>query len=897
MRAIVRAPALVRMSNGYSIDHTARMGWPLVGREAELRLVDDALSAPTTGGTVIAGPAGVGKTRLATEIAARAQARGCEVAWVRATGSATSIPLGAFAQLLSAADLRLPEGVELLARARRALIERAAGRRLVLCVDDAQLLDDASATVVHQVVAAGEAFAAATVRSDEPAPDAVRALWKEELCTRLELGALSRDEVDALLAAALGAPADGATVTALWKRTRGNALFLRELVRHGLDGGLLADEGGLWRWRGRVEGGPRLAELVDLRIDGLRTATHDLLELVAVGGPLEVGLLPPDAAAALEELERRELAVRRTDGRRRFVDVAHPLHGEAVRARLAATRLEALHAQLADALEARGARRGGDLLRLATWRLEAGAAGHGALFGRAAFAALAAHDQGLAERLARAAIQADAGFDAELALGRALAASGQGVEADRVFAGLAKQARDDRERAAVALARARNLFWGLDRADDADSVLKEAERRVADEPLRHQLAAQRARLTAGQGRPEAALAAARPLLEDGEVDERARITAAIGATEALFSTGRTDESVALADAWLPAARRRREELPHAEPVLLGMRAMALRLGGRLVEATTQSENAYRLLLERRSAPATAVEAHSLGFIWLARGRVRTALRLCRESAALLREGDSVGMRAVALAGAAQAAAQAGEADAAQSAIAEMERTPLSHKGFALELGLARAWSAAANGELTRACALAREAAERATERRQDGYAVRALHELCRLGDPATAAPQLVQRAGRVDGPFAPAAAAHATALVAGDAAAMMAAAESFADQDALLAAVEAAEAAAAAHREAGRQASARGAVARAGLWLAECEGARPPTLPAAQAADLTPREREIALLAAAGSSSREIADRLVLSVRTVDNHLQNAYRKLGVRRREDLPRVLTRKFT
>jgi DNA-binding CsgD family transcriptional regulator len=54
-----------------------------------------------------------------------------------------------------------------------------------------------------------------------------------------------------------------------------------------------------------------------------------------------------------------------------------------------------------------------------------------------------------------------------------------------------------------------------------------------------------------------------------------------------------------------------------------------------------------------------------------------------------------------------------------------------------------------------------------------------------------------------------------------------------------------------------------------------------------------PREREIALLAAAGASSRDIADRLVISVRTVDNHLQNAYRKLGVTRRQDLPRVLS----
>jgi DNA-binding CsgD family transcriptional regulator len=64
-------------------------------------------------------------------------------------------------------------------------------------------------------------------------------------------------------------------------------------------------------------------------------------------------------------------------------------------------------------------------------------------------------------------------------------------------------------------------------------------------------------------------------------------------------------------------------------------------------------------------------------------------------------------------------------------------------------------------------------------------------------------------------------------------------------------------------------------------------------LAAPDAVDLTPREREIALLAAAWASSQEIAGRLVISVRTVDNHLQKAYRKLGVTRRQDLPRVLS----
>ncbi len=907
----MRAPARGRLSNAYSsagacgcsdaglgrrggVHQTPGMPWPLVGREAELEAVAGLLAEQSAGGVVLAGPAGVGKTRLAAEVSQLAASRGCTVAWVRATRSAASIPLGAFAPLLPATDARLPGGAELLARARHALAERAEGRRLMLCVDDGQLLDDASAALAHQLVASGEAFATVTVRSDESVPDALRALWKDELCVRLELGALARGEVDDLLVAGLGGPVDGGTAATMWGLTRGNALFLRELVRHGVEGGRLTEDGGLWRWHGRVEAGTRLAELVDLRVDGVGATARAVLERIAVGGPLELDLLGPDAPEALEALERSELVERRTDGRRRLVDVGHPIHGEAVRARLTPTRLETIQAQLADAVEAHGARRGGDLLRVATWRLESGATGDAALYARAAERALAVPDPALAERLARAAVRAGPEFRTELVLGRALAALGQGVDADQLFADLERQAPDDSERAAVAVARARNLFWTLHRADDADAVLRRTEPRVRDDGLRHELAAQRARLTAAHGRPRAALAAARPLLEDGSVHDRARTTAAMGAVEALLQCGRTDEAVALAEAWLPVAARLRDELPPAEPVLLGMRALALRLAGRLVEATTLSERNYALLLPRRSAPATAVEANMLGLIWLARGRVRTALRFCRESAALLRDGDGVGMLAYAVAAIAQAAAQAGEPGTARAAITEMERTPLGHTGFAVELVLARAWSAAAGGELGRARTVAREARELAGSRGQDAYTVRALHELCRLGDPATAAPELARLADRVDGPFAATAAAHAAALVAGDGAALLAVAERFAEQGAMLVAVEAADAAAAAHRDAGRQSSAAAAAARLRLWLTECEGARPPTMLATpNAVDLTPREREIALLAAAGSSSREIADRLVVSVRTVDNHLQNAYRKLGVTRRQDLPRVLT----
>jgi DNA-binding CsgD family transcriptional regulator len=108
-----------------------------------------------------------------------------------------------------------------------------------------------------------------------------------------------------------------------------------------------------------------------------------------------------------------------------------------------------------------------------------------------------------------------------------------------------------------------------------------------------------------------------------------------------------------------------------------------------------------------------------------------------------------------------------------------------------------------------------------------------------------------------------------------------------------LLAAEAKAAAARAHRAAGRDASANASQERAAALAAACQGARTPGLgPAMPVSVLTPREREVALLAAAQASSREIATRLHLSVRTVDNYLGRVYAKLGVSSRARLATLL-----
>src|SRR5437764_15035223 len=151
----------------------AQRDWPLVGRTAELHRLRRLITTEAAGGVATAGPAGVGKTRLAMEALHAAEGSGQFTARVTATRAAATLPLGAVAGLLPARHHGETGGVDdradLLRRSAAALVERAGTRRLVLLVDDAHLLDDASATLVHQLAGMHGAFVMVTVRTGEPA--------------------------------------------------------------------------------------------------------------------------------------------------------------------------------------------------------------------------------------------------------------------------------------------------------------------------------------------------------------------------------------------------------------------------------------------------------------------------------------------------------------------------------------------------------------------------------------------------------------------------------------------------------------------------------------------------------------------------------------------------------
>jgi DNA-binding NarL/FixJ family response regulator len=77
--------------------------------------------------------------------------------------------------------------------------------------------------------------------------------------------------------------------------------------------------------------------------------------------------------------------------------------------------------------------------------------------------------------------------------------------------------------------------------------------------------------------------------------------------------------------------------------------------------------------------------------------------------------------------------------------------------------------------------------------------------------------------------------------------------------------------------------------ARSELYAA---GSRPRSDALSGVAALTASERRIADLAAAGETNRDIAQALYITPKTVEVHLSNAYRKLGVRSRRELPEAL-----
>lgn len=161
--------------------------------------------------------------------------------------------------------------------------------------------------------------------------------------------------------------------------------------------------------------------------------------------------------------------------------------GASLKVRLSPLRSRAVARALADALTAVGARRREDTLRLAVWNLEGGGSLQPDLMYSAASTARQRYDFPLAERLARAAVGAGAGFEASLLLAQTYWLQGRAEEAEQQLSGLPAAATTDSQRGLLATTRIGVLDWALKQTDAALRVAEEAEAAIKDASCRDQI--------------------------------------------------------------------------------------------------------------------------------------------------------------------------------------------------------------------------------------------------------------------------------------------------------------------------------------------------------------------------------------------------------------------------
>ena len=864
----------------------------LVGRAEELRFVERALRG-TRAGVVVMGAGGVGKTRLARELTeSPASARPGTSVWVSGTRSAGGVPFGAFAHLLPALDAPPRDRLAMGMLARRAVLQAASDAGL-LVVDDAHLLDDASAVLVQQLAMTHALRLVVTVRSGERAPDAIVALWKDGWLECVDLQPLDRVALGELVAELVNGRVDPLAVARIWEQTRGNALFCHELMRASVAAGRLALDGDVWRWRGGLPATGRIWDLIDARLSELDPEDRAALEVVAVADRADTLLLDGLVdRSARSRLARRGLVEERAENGRSVLALSHPLFGEVLRSQMLDARRIQVCGRLADAADAHGMATGPELLRAAGWRLECGDGGDPELLLAAARRALAGFDPQLAERFARAALATGGGFQAELELATALGAQGEVQAAGELFTRLERDTGLDAQRSAVAAQWSEMMFLNGGRAADAADLVSRVASELVPGRLQDELAVLEGvwRWLSG-GTTRVSETEWRRIAGRGE---RMDLLVAFAVAPMRVQSGQIGEALALLDGAAQAGANRREALPTVELTLRSTRAYALWSAGRLNDDVTYCERELAAATAAGELEPTAMFAFCLGGALTDAGRIDAAIGSLRDGLAVFERLAMPMYVSWSLAFLARALALSGDRGGARKALERAQHArPAQVQLIDPELGIARVWVLVAEGDMEGARTSALGLADRHAEAGWPIEAARALHAVARLGRPEGIADRLSELATTTDAPILPLCATHARGLADDDASSLRTAGEGFAALGCWLLAAEAFTAAAVTLRAGGRAASARAAGARAAALLARCEGARTPTLTGVEAgASLTRRERDVALLAAHGTPNREIAQRLMVSVRTVESHLAQTYRKLGVSDRRELADLL-----
>lgn len=854
-----------------------------------MRTIVAAISDPGLAGILVSGPAGVGKSRMVREGLSSIASKGFEPRWAVGTMSARKLPLGAFAPWAGSAGtdrLQLVRGVI------DSVTSAPPGTTVVLGVDDVHLLDELSTFVLHQIVQRGAAKVVLTLREGEHVPTEIYEIWRAGQFDRLDLQPLSADEITELLSATLGGPVDTDAATRLWKLTRGNALYLLNIVEQEIADGRIQQQNGYWRWIGEPTMPKGLVELIESRFGALSQPVGEVIDALAVGEPLDMSTLRRIADSdAIEEANVRGLITvdQVEDGLE--VRLAHPLYGEVRRSRSPETRLRRLRGVVAAELaSAAGSDDMRNVVRRATLSLDSDLTPDTDLLLTAARGAVWLGDLRLADRLAKVAIRADGSARAYFLRAHALSWLFAGQEADAVLAELSVLELSDNDRGRLAYLRASNMLWALGDARRAKEIIDEAAG-SSPPPTRIWIDAFLTAYWFAVDQPQEAIQASKGLvLEDLPAVAGAETAWALAVISA--DAGQTANAVAVANTGYAVALRSFDSPQmrfnigdaHVDALLLaGQIADGLKVAQRVQEQGTEMPGAAQLL-------CTAIAGRAALFA----GRLDSACALLgRAAPALSASGNAIGWGYRYHIPYATALAMRGATDDAAAVLAKLDEIRRPFRTLDYERSLARAWLAAGQGAITEAITTMLSAAETAAAKGQFAAEVLCLQTAVQFGDYSGAS-RLSELESMVEGPRAKLAARFAAALSNADGAELTAISEGFEQMGDLVAAVDAAAHACSVFRHGDLRGSALGCSTRAEALAQRCGGVSTPALrEVSEPLPLTPREREIVRLLGSGLSTRKVADRLCVSARTVEGHVYRAMTKTGATTRDELIRLLS----
>ncbi len=840
---------------------------------------------------LLTGPPGIGKTWLAKAAVANAEAAGRPSKAIFGTTSSHEVPLAALSPFLTGTEAPAENGL-LLARAREAIAATLAADGIsLLLVDDAQLLDGLSGLVLRQLMDFQGLQVILVTRVAADLPPALRNFADGDNMLAIEISPLDEAGTTALLETTLGGQVSARASQRLHHLSLGSPLVLRELIRVALANDSLRQHRGVWQLDGALPADAQLAELVSLRLSALDDGRREALELVALSEPLDfdtmLGLAGGPTVEWLEQQGLITIAAESTTAGPQ-VRLAHPLYGEWLQSALPASRRRRLAEQLVASSppsDQDSDHAPADALRIALLRVQAGLATDPMALMSAGRAAMR-HDAAAAHTLLRAAVAAGGGVLARLALAESLALS-YPEQTRALLADLAAEPLPDELAMGVMALSAMVATLG---GDDWTPLLAPAgDVQFAPPPI--QLAAALAHLLGGDA-PKA-VALAEPLATNPQLPGFARWRAAVCTVAGMATTGQLDAAIELSDRTFAELGDEPDSGGFDVAALLSAVILAHERRGDLSTADTIARDALVRPGTDDAARARPRMLQCMARVAMLRGEPTIAARQMREVLSDLGGSDEA-FAAWNLGWLAVADALRGRVDLAQQSLAEMDSAPHDLAVYRPEQELCRADVLAAAGDLPGARAAALAAATSAWSAGQAPVALMAWNAVARYGDPRAAREGARLAADCVDGPLAPLLANTVEALAESDAPALIDVGDSL-----LLLGFRplAADAYASAASLFARRGDIPGEIRAAERLANALHDGEPIAVPAASvlstARTLTARERDVASLAAIGASDIDIAQRLGLSVRTVQTHLAHVYTKTNTHGRRGLADLLS----